>query len=97
MTAITFEVSSAHVMIVKGGLTRDAIPPIWKKWHRVIQSAEIRRVDVTDVDNVDTAGVALLLELVKAQQLDSIPCVGANTQLQQIAAVSGVEGVLSLS
>lgn len=80
-----------------GALTRETIPAIWSQWLSDVNGKAISRVDVSKVDAVDTAGVALLLEVVKAQNVTSIECVGASQQLQQIAAVSGVEGVLSLS
>ena len=96
MSDISFAIQQ-QVMTIKGALTRDTIPSIWAQWRQAITADTVSSIDVSDVTNVDTAGVALLLDVVKEQQLSSITCVGANQQLQQIAAVSGVEGVLSLS
>lgn len=88
---------SQHRLQLRGVLTRATIPTIWKRWQKDIATQQVEAVDVSAVSNVDTAGVALLLELVKRQQRSSIQCVGANEQMKQIAAVSGVKDVLSLS
>ncbi|MBL4742450.1 MAG: sulfate transporter [Idiomarina sp.] len=96
MSDITFAIEQ-QVLTISGSLTRQTIPSIWTTWRQAISADKVTKIDLSDVSNVDTAGVALLLDLVKEQGLSDISCVGANQQLQQIAAVSGVEGVLSLS
>ena len=96
MSDITFAIEQ-QVLTISGSLTRQTIPSIWTTWRQAISGDKVTKIDLSDVSNVDTAGVALLLDLVKEQGLSDISCVGANQQLQQIAAVSGVEGVLSLS
>ena len=96
MSDITFAIEQ-QVLTISGSLTRHTIPSIWTTWRQAISGDKGTKIDLSDVSNVDTAGVALLLDLVKEQGLSDISCVGANQQLQQIAAVSGVEGVLSLS
>jgi phospholipid transport system transporter-binding protein len=96
MSDITFAIKQ-QVLTISGSLTRQTIPSIWTTWRQAISADKVTKIDLSDVSNVDTAGVALLLDLVKEQGLSDISCVGANQQLQQIAAVSGVEGVLSLS
>lgn len=97
MQAIAFDINGDNVLTISGALTRDTIPSVYQQWRREITSSTVTSVDVSALDTVDTAGVALLLELIKTQKLTLLPCTGASQQLQQIAAVSGVEGLLSLS
>ena len=94
---IDFELQQDGVLRLQGALTRSSIPAIWRRWQREVLTQKVTTVDVSEVESVDTAGVALLLEIVKAGKTQTLNCLGANQQLKQIAAVSGVEGVLSLS
>ncbi|RUO76283.1 sulfate transporter [Idiomarina seosinensis] len=94
---VDFELQQDGVLRLQGELTRSSIPAIWRRWQREVLTQSITKVDVSNVESVDTAGVALLLEIVKAGEAQTLDCLGANQQLKQIAAVSGVEGVLSLS
>lgn len=94
--------TSAHVddntLIIQGALTRFTVAQLWsgrKNWKLTDQA----RVDVSDVAVIDTAGVAFLLEVMKltGDGQGPLTCVGASNQLKQIARVSGVESLLSLS
>lgn len=94
--------TSAHVndntLVIQGALTRFTVAQLWpdrKTWTLTDQA----RVDVSDVSVIDTAGVAFLLEVMKriGDGKGPLTCVGASNQLKQIARVSGVESLLSLS
>ena len=86
------------VIAFKGSLTRNSVPTLWKTRGQWLGD-ELVSVDVSQVEVIDTAGVAFLLEVMKATQGTNAPlkCIGASEQLKQIASVSGVESLLSLS
>ena len=94
---ISLTIDAQQRVKLSGSLTRTTVPSIWTRWCKEVCDKQVTEVDVSEVDSVDTAGVALLLELAKQHPNQSITCVGANNQLQQIAAVSGVDRLLSLS
>ncbi|WP_404401395.1 STAS domain-containing protein [Idiomarina seosinensis] len=98
MTAsINFNLDEQGELHLQGELTRVTVPTIWSRWQREVLSKKVKQVQVSDVSSFDTAGVALLLEIIKSQDEKCLNCVGDNEQLKQIAAVSGVESLLSLS
>lgn len=86
------------IIAFKGSLTRNSVPALWKTRKQWLRD-ELVSVDVSQVEVIDTAGVAFLLEIMKATQGTNPPlkCIGASDQLKQIASVSGVESLLSLS
>jgi phospholipid transport system transporter-binding protein len=86
------------IIAFKGSLTRNSVPALWKTRKQWLGD-ELVSVDVSQVEVIDTAGVAFLLEIMKATQSTKTPlkCIGASDQLKQIASVSGVESLLSLS
>lgn len=94
---IDFNLDEQGELYLKGTLTRATIPSIWQRWQREVLPKAVKQVQVADVTTFDTAGVALLLEIIKTQENNTLKCVGDNEQLKQIAAVSGVEDLLSLS
>lgn len=91
-------VDENHTLILHGALTRFTVARLWsgrKSW----TLTDNTRVDVSDVAVIDTAGVAFLLEVMKliGDGNGPLTCLGASNQLKQIARVSGVESLLSLS
>ncbi|RUO71916.1 STAS domain-containing protein [Idiomarina ramblicola] len=91
-------VSDDKTLVFSGSLTRHSVANLWlqrKDW----PVRKETKVDLTDVDVIDTAGVAFLLEILKliGNGKGPLVCVGASEQLKQIARVSGVESLLSLS
>lgn len=87
-----------NIIAFQGSLTRSSVPALWKTRKQWLGNKAVS-VDVNQVEVIDTAGVAFLLEIMKATQGTNRPlkCVGASEQLKQIASVSGVESLLSLS
>lgn len=87
-----------NVIAFLGPLTRSSVPALWKTRGQWLGNKPVS-VDLSAVEVIDTAGVAFLLEIMKATQSTETPlkCIGASSQLKQIASVSGVESLLSLS
>jgi len=92
------KVSDDNTLVFTGSLTRHSVAGLWSKRKSWSVGSETK-VDLTDVEVIDTAGVAFLLEILKLVGDGKGPliCVGASEQLKQIARVSGVESLLSLS
>lgn len=92
------KVSSDKTLVFSGSLTRHSVAKLWSQRKDWSIGSETK-VDLTDVDVIDTAGVAFLLEILKLVGDGKGPliCIGASEQLKQIARVSGVESLLSLS
>lgn len=94
----TVTITDGKILVFAGSLTRHSVTGLWlqrKDW----PVSKDTQVDLTDVEVIDTAGVAFLLEIVKSigDGRSPLVCIGASEQLKQIARVSGVESLLSLS
>ncbi|MCA1766751.1 MAG: STAS domain-containing protein [Idiomarina sp.] len=94
----TVSVSDDKTLKFRGSLTRHSVANLWSRRKNWPVGSETR-VDLTDVEVIDTAGVAFLLEILKliGDGKGPLTCIGASEQLKQIARVSGVESLLSLS
>ena len=55
------------VIAFKGSLTRNSVPTLWKTRKQWLGDEPVS-VDVSQVEVIDTAGVAFLLEIMKATQ-----------------------------
>lgn len=97
VTTTSFKLQQNGTLTIQGPLTRNTVASLWSSWQQQVLNQRVTSVDMSQVDVIDTAGVALLIELVKKSASRSLDCHGATEQLQQIAAVSGVESLLSLS
>lgn len=53
------------IIAFKGSLTRNSVPALWKTRKQWLRD-ELVSVDVSQVEVIDTAGVAFLLEIMKA-------------------------------
>ncbi|MCK7458998.1 STAS domain-containing protein [Idiomarina aminovorans] len=94
----TVKVSDNKTLEFSGSLTRHSVASLWSQRKDWPVGSETR-VDLKDVEVIDTAGVAFLLEILKliGDGKGPLTCIGASDQLKQIARVSGVESLLSLS
>jgi phospholipid transport system transporter-binding protein len=76
-----------QTLALAGGLDRDAVTAVWPQL--VASLAGARVLDVSAVDFVDSAGVALLSELVdrlRAQAGDAPRIIGSPTGLAELTA-----------
>ncbi|MDV6315979.1 lipid asymmetry maintenance protein MlaB [Idiomarina sp. HP20-50] len=94
----TVKIADGKTLVFSGSLTRHSVTSLWQQRKDWPVEKDIQ-VDLTDVDVIDTAGVAFLLEIMKSigNGQEPLVCLGASKQLKQIAHVSGVESLLSLS
>ncbi len=95
---MNYQLADDGTLSLAGSLTRRAIPAQWDSLNRLLKDKTVKQVNVAEVKLIDTAGVAILLEVIKHNR-DSVPlvCEGASEQLRQIVTVSGVDHLLSLS
>lgn len=95
---MNFKLADDGTLSLAGSLTRSAIPAQWDSLNQLLKEKSVKQVDVAKVKLIDTAGVAVLLEVIKHNR-DAVPlpCDGASDQLRQIVSVSGVDHLLSLS
>lgn len=89
----------AGEVLVSGPLDRNSVPAGWisrKKW---LPSGGRVTLDLAEVEQVDSAGLAMLIRLQAELGLDNreLSLRNVNKQLQQFASVSGVTELLSLS
>ncbi|MBR9906855.1 STAS domain-containing protein [Pseudidiomarina donghaiensis] len=86
-------------VVLSGQLTRNTVPAIWanrRNW--LAGEQEALTVDLEGVEKVDSAGVAMLLQVKRAlrnTQRDLL-IVNANQQFKAMLKVSGVDALLTL-
>ncbi|RUO19459.1 STAS domain-containing protein [Aliidiomarina haloalkalitolerans] len=98
MNSLQFDVQGDAV-VVRGELDRDHVGQAWKEREQWLGSTGTLNIDLCAVEKVDSAGLALLIQ-VKAElqkQNRDLALRNVNTQLRQFAEVSGVTALLSLS
>ena len=89
---------SGHVAF-NGVLTRASVPDIWKQRKQWLQGEQALTFDLQQLEKIDSAGVAMLLEVkreLRAQQRDLV-IKNANQQLTAMIRVSGVDTLLELA
>ncbi|MCC5880484.1 MAG: STAS domain-containing protein [Idiomarina sp.] len=86
-------------VVVTGDLDRNTVPQGWADRKRWLPTSKDVVLNLEGVDHVDSAGLAMLIRLRSELEADNQNLVlhNLNTQLQQFARVSGVEGLVSLS
>jgi len=86
---------------LEGELTRHTVLSFWQQRTQWLTDSNTATFDVARLDKVDSAGVALFLELLRAPAANTeqreLVLRHPSQQLKDIAAVSGVDGLLSLS
>ena len=86
-------------VVVRGLLDRDHVCTAWQSRQDWLSGSGDVSVDLQGVEKVDSAGLAMLIQ-VKAELLQQgreLALHNVNTQLRQFAEVSGVTELLSLS
>jgi phospholipid transport system transporter-binding protein len=81
---------------LNGELTFDTVPNLWRGGHGVFGEDPAVRLDLAGITRVDSAGIALLIELTRTVQRygGKILLEHAPPQLMAIATVSGLDEVL---
>lgn len=98
MASLTFT-SNGNTVAAHGPLTRDTAGDAWRQRHGWLGDSGDVVIDLAAVEQVDSAGLALLIQIKAelAQSKRSLSLQNIHTQLKQFAAVSGVTELLSLS
>lgn len=86
-------------VVLDGQLTRNTVPAIWANrgtWLAGDQDA--LTVDLEGVEKVDSAGVAMLLQVKRALRSSQrdLMIINANQQFEAMLKVSGVDALLTL-
>ncbi|PTC01364.1 hypothetical protein C9975_02440 [Thalassospira xiamenensis] len=83
----------------EGALTRETVPELWQQHDQWLQAEETLIIDLGAVEHVDSAGVALLIEAKVSleKQQKQVQFENVSKQCRDIASVSGVAALLSLS
>lgn len=86
-------------LIFSGELTRATIPELWAQRRQWLSGQQQLTLDLAAVQRIDSAGIAMLLRLkgLLQQQQGDLYISKANTQLLQMATVSGVAELLALA
>lgn len=86
-------------VVVVGDLDRNTVPQAWADRKQWLPTGKDIVLNLEGVAHVDSAGLAMVIRLrseLEARQ-QSLALRNLNTQLQQFARLSGVEGLVSLS
>lgn len=97
--SIRWEKKGQDQVFFNGELTRATVPELWQQRSEWLLAEDKLTVDLGEVNHVDSAGVALLIEakVSLAQQKKQIQFENVSKQCRDIASVSGVAELLSLS
>jgi phospholipid transport system transporter-binding protein len=93
-----FEVTGDSHCRVTGGMTFETASALWEQSQRALNGQQITTVDLSAVTEVDSAGLALLLEWVSwaRQHGLRLQFPGFPDKLRALARLSEVEGLLGL-
>jgi len=97
-TELSFN-SKQGVVHVVGALNRDSVPKAWQERHSWADGTGLLNMDLSQLHAVDSAGLAMLIQLKAGLQKSQreLSLQNVNKQLVAFAAVSGVTELLSLS
>ncbi len=95
---LTFQTEKNEVHVV-GALNRDSVAKAWQERHHWAAGSDTLVLDLSKVNAVDSAGLAMLIQLKAELQTEQreLTLQKVNKQLVAFAAVSGVTELLSLS
>lgn len=99
MSDVTLNLTSDCRLFLRGQLTFDTVKTLWEESQPVLEKLSSIEVDLMNVTRGDSAGLALLIEwyYYAKQQGKSIIFKNLPTQLFNMAKISGVDQILSLS
>lgn len=97
MTGFSWQQSEGK-LVFSGELTRATVPQAWDERTQWYQGKPQLQVDLADVKHVDSAGVAMLLQLKKylLQQQCELTILKPSQQFKAIVDVSGATELLAL-
>ncbi len=80
-------------------MNRDNVGSAWRSRSDWVGTSGDLTLDFSDVEQVDSSGIAMLIQLIAelSESNRSLSLRNTNTQLRQFAEVSGVTELLSLS
>lgn len=98
MSDLTFKVDKDCVRVA-GKMNRDNVGAAWRSRSDWMGASGDLSLDCKDVEQVDSSGIAMLIQLIAelSESNRSLSLQNTNTQLRQFAEVSGVTELLSLS
>lgn len=97
MSSAAIEKDSEGCYKISGELNMHTVPEIWRKANALLQSTtQALCFDLAGIQRSDSAGLALLIEWMRAARRMDVPVTFRNLppQLLQIAQVSGLETIL---
>lgn len=95
MTEAGITPRGAGCYAISGELTFTTVPELWRSGLGEVDSGSVQ-LDLAGITRVDSAGIALLIELIRAvrKRGGEVALVHAPPQLMAIATVSGLDTVL---
>jgi anti-anti-sigma factor len=92
--ATSISLHDKNVLLLSGRLCGQTVGQLWQKGQQLIKGQTAFTVDLADVSFCDSAGLALLIELLRdaKRHNQAIHYINVPKQLLAIAKVSGVEG-----
>ena len=95
MTAAGISARGEGRYAISGELTFTTVPELWSSSFGAVDGGSVQ-LDLAGITRVDSAGIALLIELLRAVRGrgGEVSLVNASPQLMAIATVSGLDGVL---
>ncbi len=97
MSGAVFESLGAGRYRVAGELGFDTVPAIWEQSRLVLDGAESPEIDLSQVTNVDSAGLALLIEWMRwaRSRRKRLNLVHVPDKLMALARISELDGLLA--
>ncbi len=87
-------VSQPQTLILRGELDRETLQPLWQQRETLL--ADKTAIDVTQLQRVDSSGLALLLHLCeqRRQQNVEIKICGATERLQTLITLYNLQAIM---
>ncbi|MDX1705203.1 lipid asymmetry maintenance protein MlaB [Pseudidiomarina sp.] len=91
--------TEADTLIFSGVLNRDTVPELWNARSDWLSTDETLTIDLSGLERVDSAGVAMLLQAKRQllEQQRKLQLHSPSDQLRAIAEVSGATKLLDFS
>lgn len=98
MTAGSIESGEGGRLYLRGEVTFSTVPDIWGRSRELFDASAEMVVDLRDVERADSAGLALLVEWMRAarRRQTAVRFVNMPAQMLAIARVSSLDQILPL-
>lgn len=99
MNSVDIEPLEAGGFLLTGALTFETVPALWRRSTALFDNSDSLILDLRGITHTDSAGLALLIEWMRAARGKNRAIVFKNIppQMMAIAKVSGLEQILPLS